>query len=482
MTRGMALGGLVALMSALWSGCAGIAPPVEKTARQGFQAVESAYRPRGQRPVLPELTTNSSLQDFLRFAVLNQPQVEAAYFDWAASIERITQARSLPDPRLTFQSDIADVVMSLVPGVMMDFPGPGKLKAAANVASAESEGKYFAFEASVLQTAFALKKSYYELHFLESKIAVNGQTLNLLADLERLARSQNEVGKVTLQDVLRAQIEQERLATEIANLDDSRNPLQAEFKAALGLGADARMPGLPREFESTALDLTSDQLFASALLRNPNLKAMEAEVRRAAASLQLAHKGRIPDFTLGLEADAKASPVMFTPLAGMTLPIWRDKIAAQISEAQNMKLAAEARLSKEQIGLAVEFAAKSFMYRESTRNFSLLRERLLPKARQSLEVARAAYLSGQLDFLNLIDAERTLLGFQLAEVEAQTQRELALAELSLLILGQMPPGAPAVSGGAPDWSRNSAPGSAAIEKPAGTGRGSKNISPPIGQR
>ena len=85
------------------------------------------------------------------------------------------------------------------------------------------------------------------------------------------------------------------------------------------------------------------------------------------------------------------------------------------------------------------------MFRESSRNLALLQERLLPKARQSVEVARAAYLSGQLDFLNLIDAQRTLLGFQLSEVEARTQRELALAELSLLILGRPPANAPVLS-------------------------------------
>ena len=47
-----------------------------------------------------------------------------------------------------------------------------------------------------------------------------------------------------------------------------------------------------------------------------------------------------------------------------------------------------------------------------------------------------------MDFLNLLDAERTLLGFQLSEVEARVQRELALAELALLILGTPPAGAP----------------------------------------
>ena len=52
-----------------------------------------------------------------------------------------------------------------MPGLMMDFPGPGKLKWAANVATAESEAKYFIFEKAVLQSAFVLKQSFYELRF-----------------------------------------------------------------------------------------------------------------------------------------------------------------------------------------------------------------------------------------------------------------------------------------------------------------------------
>jgi outer membrane protein TolC len=432
----------VLVVVALLAGCAGVETDGEKRARLTQASVGQVYRPRGERPALPKLDPNAPLQDFLLYAMLNQPQIEAAYFDWAASVQRITVERSLPDPRLTFQSDIADTVMTLMPGLMMDFPGPGKLKAAANVATAESDARYFLFESAVLQTAAALKKSYYQLHFLDAKVGVDQQMLALVADLEKLARTQNEVGKVTLQDVLRAQIEQERLTTEIANLEDSRNPLLAQFKAALGLSAEQPNPPAPTQFESTPLDLSSEQLFATALARNPRLRAMEAEVRRADASLRLAYKSRVPDFNLGVEVDAKASPVIVTPQLGVTLPIWRDKIAAEIAGAQAGKRAAEARLSAEQIALAVEFAEKTFMFRESSRNLALLQERLLPKARQSVEVARAAYLSGQLDFLNLIDAQRTLLGFQLSEVESRTQRELALTELSLLILGQPPAGAP----------------------------------------
>ncbi|MHB9008737.1 MAG: TolC family protein, partial [Limisphaerales bacterium] len=148
---------------AILAGCVGVRTGGEKAARNNQQTIEQVYRPRDQRPTLPPLTTNSSLSDFLLFAMLSQPQVEAAYYEWAVAVQRITVERSLPDPRLTFQSDIADTVMSLMPGLMMDFPGPGKRKAAANVATAESEAKYFAFESSVLQTAFAFKKACYQL-------------------------------------------------------------------------------------------------------------------------------------------------------------------------------------------------------------------------------------------------------------------------------------------------------------------------------
>ncbi len=426
----------------LLSGCVGMRTEGEKRARQDQEAVGRVYRPGSERPALPKLDTNAPLHDFLLFAMLNQPQVEAAYYDWAASVRRITVERSLPDPRLTFSSDISDMVMSLMPGLMMDFPGPGKLKAAAGVATAESEVRYFVFEWSVLQTAFALKKAYYELHFLGAKVGVNQETLRLTGEIEKLARAQNEVGKVTLQDVLRAQIEHERLTTEIENLEDSRNPLLAQFKAALGLKTEDAASPAPQKFETTPLNLTSDKLFATALARNPRLKAMEAEVRRADASIRLAYKARVPDFSLGIEADVKAYPVVVTPQIGVTLPIWRDKIAAQIASAQAGKRAAEARLSAEQIALAVEFAEKTFMFRESSRTLELLTQRLLPKARQSLEVAQSGYVSGRVDFLNLLDAERTLLAFQLSEVEARVQRELALAELSLLILGTPPVGAP----------------------------------------
>ena len=139
------------------AGCRGIPAPGEKQARRDLGTVANQYRP-GNRPAsLPELTPDSSLSNLVSLCAVEPPRLEAAYYDWSASVENITVMRSLPDPQLTFQSYIQDTLTSLMPGFMQQFPGPGKLKTRAGVAAAESQTKYFAFESAVLQTAFDLE-------------------------------------------------------------------------------------------------------------------------------------------------------------------------------------------------------------------------------------------------------------------------------------------------------------------------------------
>ncbi|MGA3283662.1 MAG: TolC family protein [Verrucomicrobiota bacterium] len=426
------------------AGCRGVPASGERQARHDLGAVAGQYRPGNSRPALPELTPDSSLSNFLTFALLNSPVVAAAFYDWSASVENITVTRSLPDPQLTFQAYIQDTITSLMPGFAWNFPGPGKLKARAQVAAAESQGKYFAFESAVLQAAFNLKRAYYQLGLLDEQLRVKQATLALLENQEHVVRAQNEAGTATLPDVLRVQSDRDRVRTDLANLEDSRRSLLENFKAALGLTPQQPDPPAPAHFETSRENPDADELLRTAFARNPQLKAMAADVRAAEAGIAMAYKERVPDFNAGLSADVYAPP-FYWPQAGMTLPIWRDKLAAEVAQARANELAATSRLKAAQIDLAVNFAEKSFTYRETSRNLALIEDELVPRARQSLETVRAGYRAGTMDFSSLTDAERMLLDLKLAAAEARTEREIALAELSIMVAGVPPPGAPILS-------------------------------------
>ncbi|MCP5523829.1 MAG: TolC family protein [Verrucomicrobiales bacterium] len=432
--------GMAILMVALLtlSGCRGVRSGGEVTARRKLDQVATVYRPHDVRPVLPELHADSGLSNFLAYALLNQPAVETAYREWQASVERITLERSLPDPLFGFQSDITDIAKMLMFGLSQQLPGPGKLKARAAVAGAVSEARYFAFENAVQQTAFTLKRSFYELFFLDEQIAITRKNRQLLEDLEQIARARNDAGKVTLEDVLRARIARDQVTTDLTNLEDSRHPRMAAFKAALGLASTEPDPPVPSRLESTPLNVDEDQLLEIAFSNNPQLAGLAAQIRAAEAGISLAYKQNVPDFSLGAMADVKSTPVMIRPLLGMTLPLWRDKVAAGIAQAEAERLASGSRLDTARIALTVAVAEKAFAWRQIGRNLALLQDHLIPQAGLSVEVARAGYLAGNISFFNLIEAQRQRLAFELSEVDARTRREIVLAEMGLLIAG-IPP-------------------------------------------
>jgi len=58
---------VVALALLALTGCKGFTTHGEREARHEAGTVKASYRPNDQRPALPDLTTNSSLGDFLTY-------------------------------------------------------------------------------------------------------------------------------------------------------------------------------------------------------------------------------------------------------------------------------------------------------------------------------------------------------------------------------------------------------------------------------
>jgi len=419
------------------AGCGILAPDSEKAAKARQAAVQKEYRPGEVK--LPELAATASYETYLRYALLNSPTVQAAYFNWLSAIERITVARSLPDPRLTFQMDIQNGIPSLMPGLQFDIPGPGKLTAAANIAAAGSEAQYYAYVRACQQTAFDLEKSIRELTFINRKLAALRESMQLLIEIEQLAQGLNATSQATIQDVIQAQIEQERRRTEIRNLETAKIPAMEKFRAALGIAANQPLPPLPTKLPVLPETPEWSQKFLSqAMEHNPELQAMRSDIVQAEANLDMAYKGNIPDFTAGAELDARAVPVLVRPMASMTLPIWREKIAAAIAAAQAAKQSADAKLAAGRISLAVNFAEKSYLLKEAAVNLETLRSQLLPQSRLAVIAARGAYAAAKVDFQTILQAEKNRLNFEVEEAAMILQYHVSLSDLYLLIAGETP--------------------------------------------
>ena len=117
------------------AGCA--TAPATEAHRQvdiaGTDAPSSPGVTAAETPYEPTLDATASLGDYLTYAALHNPEVEAAYYRWQAAMEAVPQARTLPDPRLTYARYIEEVETRTGPqenrlGLSQTFPWFGTLR------------------------------------------------------------------------------------------------------------------------------------------------------------------------------------------------------------------------------------------------------------------------------------------------------------------------------------------------------------------
>ena len=106
---------------------AGCAVPGGPEAFSDLDRIEGAAGYASAERKLPELGGTAALDDYLRYAALNNPGLEAAFNRWKAALQRVPQVTALPDPRFTYQYYIEQVETRVGPqrhavGIAQTFP------------------------------------------------------------------------------------------------------------------------------------------------------------------------------------------------------------------------------------------------------------------------------------------------------------------------------------------------------------------------
>lgn len=442
---------LVLALGASLAGCTLAPSSAEKSARDQVAQIGGALRPAAQKPVLPELRADSPPSEFVRFAVLNHPQVEAAYHDWRASVSAIAPTRALPDPQITFEADITDTLMTFMPGLMFDFMTRGKRAAMAAEMTATSVVAYRTYVVTVLRVAADARKAWIELAFIDEAIRLRESSVGALEQSLEIANTDYTTGKGmgTLANQIRVTNDIAKIRTDLAILADRRTAAHTRFKSTLGLAPTDRDPAWPQaSLAPTALP-SEDELWRRALSANPELGRMRAMVDMAIASIEVARKAGTPDFTIGGMSDLKADPLMLRPTATVTLPIWKEKIAANIAAAEARRDASAARVTAEQLNIAAELAQMLYMVREADRMIAYIEQTALPNFERAIATIAAGYQSGMTSPGMIPETQLMALTMRIERVAALRERENAVTELLLLTADIAPAGAPLIAGNLP---------------------------------
>jgi outer membrane protein TolC len=405
----------------------------------------------GLQPVA-ELPADPGLDDLLGYALVHSDGLAAARAAEAAATARIDASGSLPRPRFTWSEAIEPVETRVGPqerilSLSQEIPWFGTLGLQRDVVADRAAGARARTEAAALAVLREVRTAYHELAFLDRSLATATGHLDLLVQLEAVARSRYETGAGSYADVVKAQVEMAQLEDRVRGLRDLRRPLEARLAAALGGSYGATIA--PRATGDGPADLDPDLLGERMIAANPGLTGLAREAESELKAGSLAGKRRYPGLSLGFNwiqigearttgtADSGKDAAFAT--LGISLPLWQGSYGAEEEVAASRYRAAEHRRSDLVRDLEARLARALYEYRDAGRRIALYRDTLVPKAGQSLAAARAAYETGAAAFLELVDAERVLLEFELARWRAEADRRISLAVLEELVAGPVGP-------------------------------------------
>lgn len=390
--------------------------------------------------------STATLEDYLAYAAIQSPALRRAFYRWKSALEKTGYAGALPDPMITYGYFIENVETRVGPqnqrfGIKQAFPWFGTLGAKKDIAQEAANAAYRKYEAEKLKLFYSVKAAYYDLYFLGRDIAITEDNLELMKFWEAVARTKYKVALKSHPDIIKAQVELGKLEDRLLTLRDKIEPTVARLRAILNLSNSVAL-SIPSTMDTIESPVNSDVVLKNALDYNPNLSAMLHIIDKEQAGVRLAGKASFPNFTVGIdyvETSEALNPAMTEsgkdPLmvgVGINLPIWFGKNNAKKREAAAKLKTAEYDYADARNRLTALVERIVFKHSDALRKTQLYRDGLIPKAEQALNASYTAYQAGKADFLNVLDAQRQLLAFQLQFERSYTDLATRRAEIEMI--------------------------------------------------
>jgi outer membrane protein TolC len=334
-------------------------------------------------------------------------------------------------------------------GLSQMFPYPGKRDHAVQIVTREKEQAEFELEEMRNMLRADVKMAYAELASVRAQADLVRRSRAILEQVVDVSREMLAVGKGRQPDVLRGQIEYQKMREMLLMLENRERLLSIRLNTLAAFPPDTPVPAIDplAEFPTAYDPLELQSIYRE---DRPARNAVKARIGKGTIGvLHAEHEGR-PDFEVSASymqrdamPDGTKRPDMFSAMVSMTLPIWKKgKIEPGI---RAMKAEREMAIRDvETMDSEAENAIGGGL--SSLENFAALaklyRTTLIPQAEQSVQSNIEAYRVGTIDFPMMMDSLMSELGFRREYVGMVGEMHMAKARLEAVVGRELDGAAP----------------------------------------
>ena len=428
---------LAVLGMLLLGGCV-LAPREAKQEEARLDEAGETYRHPFSKRELPELPEQPTWREVLRRAFLANGELEVAYWEWAMAVSRIQQAGSYPNSpvSLGFEYMFSDESMKAWDRTTLSagFDAgeslllPNKVYQSGKIATRDAQAAGERFAAAKFALQRRALNAWIDYTLLAEKVRIQKENAGLLKLLNETAAGRVQAGGPQ-QDLLRTEIEYRMSEDELRTMQSELPRMRAMLNAMLGRVADAPLAPPSGLTEQRPLPADDGALLALGVDANPELKAFAVETTGRRDALERARMEYLPDINPFAAITGDVTQVVGVDVM---LPTVLPRIRGMVKEARADLRRVQAMARQTRLDRSAEYVAAVYALRNSERQASLFEKQILPAAQRVLENVRQAYTAGTGMYLDLIEAQRTLLAVRLTIAESKAAREKSLADLEVL--------------------------------------------------
>jgi cobalt-zinc-cadmium efflux system outer membrane protein len=416
--------------------------PQPRSLGHQFSTFQPPAKPEATSDV-PEITEPTgviTLRQALALALMHNPELKAFSWDVRTSEARQLQSSLWPNPALEVEVeeiggtgqrsgfDAAETTIQLSQLIELG----DKRSKRRRLASLERELAGLTYEAKRLDVCTEVTKAFIEVLVAQNRLGLAEELLHLSEELVDTVTKRVEAGKDSPLEKTKAAVALSNIKIQhqktVQNLEFARKQL-----ASTWAGKEPVFESVAGRLDSLSPIPSIDEL-ADLAAQNPDITRWSQEIDQKKAALELEKAKAISDITLngGLRRFNETDDNAIVFGVSIPVPISDRNQAGKLTAAYNLARAREeqrAALTRIQMELVKSYQALASAHTEAAE----LDKNVLRGAESVFEASKTGYTQGKLDYLNVLDAQRTLFKAKAQYIDALASYHTAKADVERLI-------------------------------------------------
>lgn len=370
----------------------------------------------------------TNLNQLIKIAVDNNPDLKSRKLAWQSLIHQYPQATAYDDPRLTYTEAINPIETRLGPqdrvlALKQKLPFKGKRGLKGEIVKKDIEIAKVGYDKASRDLVVALKKSFYELVYLENAIKLSMQNKGVLEKITHIATTDYASSSSTLNDVAKAQSQYAQVSYDVQLLEELRSTEKTQINTLLN-----RNPEFPFQVNS---GVRPPAKFAHPVARlyqwaesNEEINIADLKIQKSNVQTRLSNYASLPDFNVGAtysqigERDVSGlddnGRDAFSINIGINIPLNRGKNNAIKEQARlnQLKQVEDKKALKNSLNSKVK--GVYFKLNNAYRQATLYSKNLIPQANRAMQISELQYRENKGAIAAYLETQSTWLNFQLA--------------------------------------------------------------------